>query len=59
VTGQSPRVSQYQLKRFKYNSHYWILRFWAEEKRPLRILEVGTADGYLGAIFERAGPLRC
>jgi predicted O-methyltransferase YrrM len=59
VKGRAQDYPNTSSKRFKYNSHYWILRFLSEEKRPLRILEVGTADGYLGAIFERAGPLRC
>ena len=45
----------YQLKRFKYNSHYWILRFIDEAPRPLRILDVGTADGYLGAVLKQQG----
>lgn len=45
----------YQLKHFKYSSHYWILRAVAANARPLRILDVGTADGYLGAILKSAG----
>ena len=45
----------YELKRFKYNSHYWILKFLSEARRPLRILDVGTADGYLGAILKEQG----
>ena len=45
----------YQLKRFKYNSHYWILKLVPDTERPLRILDVGTADGYLGAILKERG----
>jgi SAM-dependent methyltransferase len=47
--------SGYALKNFKYNSHYWILNFLSRPKRPLRILDVGTADGYLGAILKNSG----
>jgi SAM-dependent methyltransferase len=45
----------YRLKRFKYNSHYWILRLVDDAKRPLRILDVGSADGYLGALLKERG----
>lgn len=45
----------YELKRFKYNSHYWILKLIEDANRPLRILDVGTADGYLGAILKERG----
>ena len=45
----------YELKRFKYNSHYWVLNFLSTTRRPLRILDVGTADGYLGAILKEQG----
>jgi 2-polyprenyl-3-methyl-5-hydroxy-6-metoxy-1,4-benzoquinol methylase len=48
-------ASPYQLKSFKYNSHYWLLKFLAEDGRPKRILDVGTADGYLGALLKREG----
>ena len=50
----APLVS-YELKRFKYNSHYWILKLVPEGARSLRILDVGTADGYLGAILKERG----
>jgi 2-polyprenyl-3-methyl-5-hydroxy-6-metoxy-1,4-benzoquinol methylase len=46
---------RYQLKQFKYNSHYWTLKFLENAKRPLRILDIGTADGYLGAILKQQG----
>lgn len=45
----------YQFKDFKYNSHYRILHLLARGKRNLRILDVGTADGYLGAILKAQG----
>ena len=45
----------YRLKPFKYSSHYWILEFIARISRPARILEIGTADGYLGAILKEQG----
>jgi SAM-dependent methyltransferase len=47
--------SPYQLKRFKYNSHYWILKFLSEASGPLHILDVGTADGYLGELLKAKG----
>lgn len=47
--------SPYQLKRFKYNSHYWILKWLSGASAPARILDVGAADGYLGAILKRQG----
>jgi 2-polyprenyl-3-methyl-5-hydroxy-6-metoxy-1,4-benzoquinol methylase len=52
---QKSSLRRYQLKQFKYNSHYWILKFLENAKRPLRILDVGTADGYLGAILKQQG----
>ena len=45
----------YQFKDFKYNSHYRILNILARDHRQLRILDVGTADGYLGAILKAQG----
>lgn len=45
----------YELKPFPYSSHDWILRILAREQRPLRILEVGTASGYLGRILRERG----
>jgi SAM-dependent methyltransferase len=50
-----PAGTRYQLKDFKYNSHYWILKLLSEAKQPLRILDIGTADGYLGAILKGQG----
>jgi SAM-dependent methyltransferase len=47
--------SQYEFKPFKYSSHYWILNALRGEKEPVRILDVGTASGYLGKIWRRSG----
>jgi len=55
VTLLDPPLRSYQLKRFKYNSHYWILKLVDGAERPLRILDVGSADGYLGAILKERG----
>jgi len=55
VTGQNALTPHYGLKRFKYNSHYWVLKFLSAADHPLRILDVGTADGYLGAILKGQG----
>lgn len=55
MTGQEPQSPRYKLKCFKYNSHYWVLRFLARAAPPLRILDVGTADGYLGGILKKRG----
>ena len=45
----------YRLKTFKYNSHYWILRFLSGIRTPSKILDIGAADGYLGAILNQQG----
>jgi len=47
--------SVYEFKPFKYSSHYWILNAMRREKEPVRILDVGTASGYLGKIWSGAG----
>lgn len=47
--------SQYEFKPFKYSSHYWILNAAAGEKKPLRILDAGTATGYLGSVWRNHG----
>jgi len=47
--------SRYEFKPFKYSSHYWILDALAGEKNPVRILDVGTASGYLGKIWRGRG----
>src|SRR5262245_3365506 len=48
-------LTRYQLKRFKYNSHHWILKLLEDADRPLRILDIGTAAGYLGMILKERG----
>jgi 2-polyprenyl-3-methyl-5-hydroxy-6-metoxy-1,4-benzoquinol methylase len=45
----------YAFKNFKYSSHYWILKKLEEESKPLRILDVGCAAGYLGQILRERG----
>ena len=50
--------SVYEFKPFKYSSHYWILNALRREKEPVRILDVGTASGYLGKIWRGDWPLR-
>jgi SAM-dependent methyltransferase len=47
--------SGYVFKNFKYSSHYWILRKLEQENTPLRILDVGCAEGYLGKILQKKG----
>jgi len=55
VSEQDISASRYGFKPFKYSSHYWILNALRREKRPVRILDVGTASGYLGKIWGRNG----
>ena len=45
----------YEFKPFKYSSHYWILKILEREKERLKILDVGTASGYLGKILRGKG----
>lgn len=47
--------SQYEFKPFKYSSHYWILNALRDEKEPVRILDAGTASGYLGKVWRGVG----
>ena len=47
--------SRYEFKPFKYSSHYWILNALQQEKASVRILDVGTASGYLGKVWSAAG----
>ncbi len=46
---------EYEFKAFKYSSHYWILKILEPEKGHLKILDVGTASGYLGKILRGKG----
>ena len=55
MTGPGSESPHYALKPFKYNSHYWVLKFLSAAAPPMRILDVGTADGYLGAILKEWG----
>jgi 2-polyprenyl-3-methyl-5-hydroxy-6-metoxy-1,4-benzoquinol methylase len=48
-------AERYEFKSFKYSSHYWILRLLSAEKGELRILDVGTSSGYLGARLRKEG----
>jgi len=47
--------AEYELKPFKYSSHDRILKLLARESKPLKILDVGTASGYLGKILKGRG----
>ena len=47
--------SQYEFKPFKYSSHDWILNAVRAEKEPVRILDAGTASGYLGKVWRGNG----
>lgn len=45
----------YEFKPFKYSSHYSILKLLEAEREPVKILDVGTASGYLGKILREKG----
>ena len=45
----------YAFENFRYSSHYWILKKLECERKPLRILDVGCAAGYLGRILRDNG----
>lgn len=47
--------SRYEFKPFRYSSHYWILKLLERESAPVRILDVGTAGGYLGKVWSAKG----
>lgn len=47
--------AEYEFKAFRYSSHYWILKILEREKRPVKILDAGTASGYLGKILTARG----
>jgi SAM-dependent methyltransferase len=47
--------SQYEFKTFKYSSHDRILNALRGEKEPVRILDAGTAGGYLGKVWRNDG----
>lgn len=46
---------RYDLKLFKYSSHYWILKTLTTENAPLRILDIGASTGYLGMMLRKNG----
>lgn len=45
----------YEFKAFKYSSHFWIAKLVARHNTKARILDVGTAGGYLGEILSARG----
>jgi len=48
-------ASPYRIKRSPFSSHGRILKYLAARPREIRILEVGTAEGYLGRALREAG----
>jgi SAM-dependent methyltransferase len=55
VSDSTAHAAIYELKPFKYSSHYWILNLLDQEPGPVKILDVGTASGYLGKILSGKG----
>lgn len=55
MSGSQMPGPEYEFKAFRYSSHYWILKLLETEKRPLKILDVGTAGGYLGKTLTGRG----
>jgi len=55
VSASSIPGNVYEFKPFKYSSHYWILKMLESEKSPVRVLDAGTAGGYLGKILKGRG----
>jgi SAM-dependent methyltransferase len=55
VSDCTAHASVYEFKPFKYSSHYWILDLLERERAPVKILDVGTASGYLGKILRGRG----
>jgi 2-polyprenyl-3-methyl-5-hydroxy-6-metoxy-1,4-benzoquinol methylase len=45
-------AEKYELKPFRYSSHYQILKLLEGRKDAANILDVGTAGGYLGRILK-------
>lgn len=45
----------YEFKAFRNSSHYWILKILERENSPVKILDVGTASGYLGRVLTGRG----
>lgn len=48
-------ASPYQLKVSPFSSHGRILRYLSDRPKTVRILDVGTAQGYLGRALREAG----
>jgi 2-polyprenyl-3-methyl-5-hydroxy-6-metoxy-1,4-benzoquinol methylase len=55
VSGAGTPVAGYEFKPFKYSSHDLVLRILDREREPLKILDVGTASGYLGKVLRQRG----
>ncbi len=55
MSGSTMPGPEYEFKAFKYSSHYWILKLLERETKPVKILDVGTASGYLGKILKKRG----
>jgi len=51
----APPETRYEFKPFRYSSHFWILKALDHERAPVKILDVGTAAGYLGKIWTARG----
>lgn len=46
---------EYEFKPFRYSSHYRVLKLLERETKPVKILDVGTASGYLGKCLKHSG----
>ena len=55
MTPFGERKGGYAFKNFTYSSHDWILKIMERERKPVRILDVGCASGYLGKILRERG----
>jgi SAM-dependent methyltransferase len=55
VSGPTASRPVYEWKAFRYSSHDWILKLLDHETGPVRILDVGTASGYLGRSLSARG----
>lgn len=55
MNGSRMPEPEYEFKAFRYSSHYWILKLLEREGAPVKILDVGTASGYLGKILKERG----
>ncbi len=55
MSASRPPGAEYEFKAFRYSSHYWILKLLERETNPLKILDVGTASGYLGETLRERG----